>query len=120
MPRRGDAVGRWLGTGPEPGKEGEAIPPVTVPGTVLEIDARGITWVVFPGITLKPTLPPPSPGMIILEAGGDGDPGWHVLPVWGNGNDPNDFLRLNSWSAAMCYSSSEHLTSGERKSGGSP
>lgn len=88
-----------------PDRDGEIIPPVAVPGTVLEMDARGIAWVVFPGITVKPTSAPPTPGMIILEAGGDGDPGWHVLPVWGNGDDPNEFLRLNSWSAAMCYSS---------------
>lgn len=88
-----------------PGEDEEAIPPVTVTGTVLEMDARGIAWVVFPEISKKATTAPPTPGMIILEAKGDGDPGWHILPVWGNGNDESEFLRLNSWSAIMCYSS---------------
>ncbi len=88
-----------------PDKEGEVIPPITVAGTVLETDARGITWVVFPAVTRKAAAVPPVPGMIILEAGGDGDPGWLVLPVWGNGNDESEFLRLNNWSAVMCYSS---------------
>jgi hypothetical protein len=88
-----------------PGKDKNEMPPVKVAGTALEEDARGITWVTFPDVTRKATSIPPSPGMIILEAGGDGDGGWHVLPVWGNGRDENEFLRLNSWSAAMCYSS---------------
>ncbi|MES2658551.1 MAG: hypothetical protein V4689_08030 [Verrucomicrobiota bacterium] len=88
-----------------PGREEDEIPPVKVAGTLLEEDVRGITSVVFPDVTRKEPFVPHPPGMIILETGGDGDPGWHVLPVWGNGHDDGDFLRLNSWSAAMCYSS---------------
>ena len=88
-----------------PGKDQQEVPPVKVTGTSIEEDARGIAWVVFPGVTRKDSFAPLTPGMIIQEAGGDGDPGWHILPVWGNGTDENDFLRLNSWSAIMCYSS---------------
>lgn len=87
-----------------PGKDGKEVPPPEVAGTVLEEDARGIAWVVFPEVTRKDPFVPLTPGMIILEAGGDGDSGWHILPVWGNGNDAGDFLRLNGWSAAICYS----------------
>ncbi len=88
-----------------PSKDGNEVPLVKVAGTVIEEDARGIAWVLFPDVTQKGPPVPSSPGMIILEAGGDGDPGWHLLPVWGNGSDESDFLRLNSWSAVMCYSS---------------
>lgn len=87
-----------------PGKDQKEVPPVKVAGTVLEEDARGIAWVVFPDVTRNATSIPPSPGMIILKESDDGDDGWHILPVWGNGNDESDFLRLNNWSAAMCYS----------------
>jgi len=88
-----------------PGKDQKESPPVKVAGTVIEEDARGIAWVVFPDVARKEGFVSLTPGMIILEAGGDGDPGWHVLPVWGNEVDETDFLRLNGWSAAMCYSS---------------
>ncbi len=88
-----------------PGEDKKEVPPVKVAGTVLEEDARGITWVTFPDVAQKATSAPLTPGMIILESRGDGDAGWHVLPVWGIGNAESDFLRLNSWSAAMCYSS---------------
>lgn len=85
-------------------KEGQAVPPVKVAGAVIEEDARGIAWVVFPDVTRKGKFAPPTPGMIILAESGDGDPGWNLLPVWGNGNAESDFLRLNEWSIAMCYS----------------
>lgn len=88
-----------------PGKDGKSVPPVKVAGTLLEVDARGIAWVTFPETKRKGPISPPAPGMIILKAGGDGDPGWHILPVWGNGMDESDFLRLNNRSATMCYSS---------------
>lgn len=88
-----------------PGEDKKEVPPVKVAGTVLDEDARGIAWVIFPDVTRKATSIPQTPGMIILETGGDGDAGWHVLPIWGNRNDESDFLRLNSWSAPMCYSS---------------
>ncbi len=88
-----------------PGKDGAKVPPVQVRGTALEVDARGIAWVVFPDVARKAAFVPPTPGMIIMEAGGDGDPGWRVLPVWGNGTAPEEFLRINSESAIMAYSS---------------
>jgi hypothetical protein len=46
-----------------PGKDKIPVPPVKVPGTVLETDARGITWVTFPDEKRKPLAPPPEPGM---------------------------------------------------------
>ncbi len=93
--------GRYIS---QPGKNGTKVPPVQVRGTALEVDARGIAWVVFPDIARKAAFVPPTPGMIILEVGGDGDPGWRVLPVWGNGRDESEFLRLNSESVIMKYS----------------
>jgi hypothetical protein len=88
-----------------PGRDGIGVPPTEVPGTVIEEDERGIAWVAFPGVTWQgPPMPNP-PGMIITKVEGDGDPGWYLLPVWGNGNDANDLFRLNFWSAIMCYSS---------------
>lgn len=88
-----------------PGKDGKEVPPARVPGTVVTEDARGIAWVSFPGETRKSPPDPPTPGMIIHASEGDGDEGWHVLPVWGNGNGKDDFLRLNGWAATMGYSS---------------
>lgn len=88
-----------------PDKDGIKVPPVEVPGTVIEEDGRGIAWVVFPAVTLQGPPVSTSPGMIITKVEGDCDPGWYLLPVWGNGNDGNDLFRLNFWSAIMCYSS---------------
>lgn len=88
-----------------PDNDGNVNSPAKVAGTILENDARGITWVTFPGITAQDPGISPNPGMIIMKAEGDGDSGWNILPVWGNGNGENDFLRLNFWSADMCYSS---------------
>ena len=88
-----------------PGKDQKDVPQVKVTGTVIEEDAKGIAWVVFPDIARKDPFVSLSPGMIILEEGGEGDAGWYILPVWGNGRDEDQFLRLNGWSAAMCYSS---------------
>jgi hypothetical protein len=87
-----------------PGNDGKQIAPLEVPGTRLEEDARGIAWVVFPESEKNDTLTSITPSVIILKSGGDGDPGWHVLPVWGNGGDKDDFLRLNHWSSNTCYS----------------
>jgi hypothetical protein len=39
-----------------PGRDGKEVPPVEVTGTVLEVDALGITWVRFP----SPSRPPPA------------------------------------------------------------
>ena len=75
-----------------------------VGGTIIEEDARGIAWVVLPGVAKDKSFKPLSPAMIISETFGDGDPGWHILPVWGNGENPEDFLKLNKYSANMLYS----------------
>ncbi len=88
-----------------PGEDQKEPPPVNVPGTIIEEDARGIAWVVFPDVMKKPGFEPLTPGMIVLKAVGDGDPGWHVLPVWGNEEGEYDHLRLNHWSADLCYAS---------------
>lgn len=47
-------------------------------------------YVTRPGKDGKDPFIPLTPGMIILQAGGDGDVGWHILPIWGNGDDPSD------------------------------
>ncbi len=89
-----------------PGKDKMPVPPVKVPGTVLETDARGINWVTFPDEKRKPIAPPPEPGMILFQTdGSDGSEGaFFLLPVWGNGDVGESPLWLNQWSASICYS----------------
>lgn len=87
-----------------PGKDQKPVPSAIVPGTVIEKDARGITWATFPEIQKKDPFVPLSPSVIILESQGDGDDGWFLLPVWGNGDNESDFLKLNGWSANIFYS----------------
>jgi hypothetical protein len=67
-----------------PGKDGKEVPPVKVPGTTIETDARGIAWVVFPDVTRKVASPAPPPTITILATGGESDTGWFLLPVWDN------------------------------------
>lgn len=74
----------------QPGKDGMDVPPVNVPGTAIEKDARGIAWVVFPNVTRKAPSPAPPPTMTILETGGESDTGWFLLPVWDNGSGGGD------------------------------
>lgn len=69
-----------------PGKDGKEVPPVKVPGTAIEKDARGIAWVVFPDVTRKAASPAPPPTMTTLDTGGESDTGWFLLPVWDNGS----------------------------------
>ena len=76
----------------------------SVGGAVIEEDARGIAWVVLPKATKDKLFKPLTPAMIITENFGEGDPGWHVMPIWGNGEKPADFLELNHYSANMLYS----------------
>jgi hypothetical protein len=63
-------------------------PPVeatTVPGTKLETDRLGITWVVFPEVKSTAAKPPRRPVMIPFRLGGESgpeDPTWQLLPVW--------------------------------------
>ena len=99
-----------------PGKEGEPIPPLSVPGTLLEEDSRGIARVVFPDIKKDDSFIPITPSAIILKSDGDGDPGWHVLPVWGNSSEKTDFLRLNHWSSNICYTAFKSHGVGEANS----
>ncbi len=69
-----------------PGKDGKEAPPVKVPGTVIEKDARGIAWVVFPDVTRKAASPAAPPTMEIVATDGESDAGWFLLPAWGNGS----------------------------------
>lgn len=75
-----------------------------VGGTTIEEDPRGIAWVILPGTTKDKSFKPLSPAFIISENIGEGDEGWHILPVWGNGENSDDFLKLNHYSANMLYS----------------
>jgi hypothetical protein len=61
------------------------VEPTPVPGTRLETDARGVTWVVFPEITSKPATPASPPVLIPFRLGGEFSPDsatWKLLPVW--------------------------------------
>lgn len=73
-------------------------------GTTIEEDARGIAWVILPGTKVNKSFKPLSPALIVTENVGDGDTGWYIMPVWGNGENPEDFLELNNYSANMIYS----------------
>lgn len=88
----------------QPGEDQKEIPPVKVPGSAIEVDAKGIASVVFSEVTQKPTFRPLSPAMIILASGGDGDAGWYLLPVWGNGNQDDLPLKLCAMPTTICYS----------------
>lgn len=61
------------------------VDPTPVPGTRLETDARGITWVVFPEIKADPERSALLPVLIPFRLGGDfgpDEPLWQLLPVW--------------------------------------
>jgi hypothetical protein len=73
-------------------------------GSVIEEDARGIAWVILPGVVQDKSFKPLSPALIISENIGDSDHGWHLLPVWGSGENQADFLELNQYSANILYS----------------
>ena len=95
-----------------PGALGEAISPTVIPDTTSEWDARGIEWVVFPQVTRKPVVPSQPPSMIALRADGDGDAGWFLLPVWGNGENEDAPLALNASSAPLLYSAAYRSRAG--------
>lgn len=85
--------------------EDKKIPATThVGGTVIEEDARGIAWVILPGVTKDKSFTPLSPAFITCQTFGDNDDCWLLLPVWGNGENPEKFLELNHYSANMLYS----------------
>jgi hypothetical protein len=89
-----------------PGTDGKEVPPLKIPGSVIEEDSRGIAWVVFPGVKKKSPTPAAPPTMILFEMGGEidvGDGKWDLLPVWGNRNQKNVPLDLGSWPAALYY-----------------
>ncbi|MEO5917220.1 MAG: hypothetical protein ABIS50_23520 [Luteolibacter sp.] len=87
----------------DPGKDEKEVPPAKVPGTVIETDAKGTHWVVFADVTKKAAVAPPAYGLIIVdEGGGDGDTGWSLFPVWGNGDM---VLEAFNYPAPMLYSS---------------
>jgi len=61
------------------------VEPTPVPGTRLETDARGVTWVVFPDVKAKPAAPARPPVLIPFRLGGEFSPDsatWKLLPVW--------------------------------------
>jgi hypothetical protein len=65
--------------------DGPPIEPTQVPGTRLETDARGVTWVVFPDVKStdkKPARPPVTIAFRLGSEAGPDDPLWQLLPVW--------------------------------------
>jgi hypothetical protein len=66
-------------------EDGPPIEPTQVPGTRLETDARGVTWVVFPDVKStgkKPARPPVTIAFRLGSEAGPDDPLWQLLPVW--------------------------------------
>jgi hypothetical protein len=65
-------------------EDGPPVEPTQVPGTRLETDARGVTWVVFQDLKGSEKRARP-PVMIAFRLGGEAgpdDPLWQLLPVW--------------------------------------
>ncbi len=87
-----------------PGKDENSPITTEVGGTTIEEDARGISWVVLPDTKADKTFKPLSPAMIICGYGQETDKSWMLLPIWGNGEKPDDFLELNHYTANMLYS----------------
>lgn len=61
------------------------VEPTPVPGTRLETDARGLTWVVFPDVKAQSAAPTRPPVLIPFRLGGEFSPDhatWKLLPVW--------------------------------------
>lgn len=87
------------------GEDGAPVAPVKVTGSVLEKDARGITWVTFPKVKQEDSFEPIVPGFILMELDGEESSGWRLLPVWGNGQNKRDPLDHNWRAAPMLYSS---------------
>jgi hypothetical protein len=88
----------------QPDEEKKIAATSNVGGTTIEEDARGIAWVILPGTKVDKSFKPLSPALIVTENVGDGDTGWYIMPVWGNGENPEDFLKLNNYSVNMIYS----------------
>ena len=88
----------------DPDEDKKIAATTNIGGTTIEEDARGIAWVILPGTKVDKSFKTLSPALIISENLGDGDSGWHIMPVWGNGENPEEFLKLNQYSANMIYS----------------
>lgn len=61
------------------------VEPTPVPGTRLESDARGVTWVLFPDVKAKSAVSARPPVLIPFRLGGEFSPDnatWMLLPVW--------------------------------------
>jgi hypothetical protein len=84
-----------------PGKVTMQVPPIVVPGTVVETDSQGICWVVFPAVKHLPATPPPLPTLIPLRRTGsdEHESAYFLLPVW----DHDSQLELGGWSHAIRY-----------------
>lgn len=66
-------------------QNGPPIESTPVPGTRLETDTRGITWVVFPDVKTAAARPTRPHVLIPFRFGGEGgpdDPTWELMPVW--------------------------------------
>lgn len=72
--------------------------------SIIEEDVRGIAWVTFPNVKKDHSFKPMPYCMIASESSGDGDSGWHLLPVWGNGESPEHILSMIDYSVGMIYS----------------
>lgn len=87
-----------------PGEDKNSPITTEVGGTTIEEDARGISWVVLPGTKADKAFKPLSPCLIICGIGEEPGKAWQLLPIWGNGEKPDDFLDMNEYSANMVYS----------------
>lgn len=85
-----------------PGEDRQPVPPIQVPGTRMEIDARGIPWVVFQDAESKPAA---APGFVVFKHEGADEPAfaYYLLPVWGNGGPASNPLVLGHYAAPMHY-----------------
>ncbi len=84
-----------------PGKDNMPVPPVVVPDTIVETDARGISWVIFPAVKNLPANPPPLPTLIPLRRSGSDESAmtYFLLPVWGGDGQ----LAFSNWSHNITY-----------------
>lgn len=76
-------AGDYVNTPEKP--DAPPVEPTPVPGTRLETDARGVTWVVFPDVKTKSAKPARPPVLIPFRLGGEFSPDhatWKFLPVW--------------------------------------
>lgn len=89
------------------GDEDPPVPPLVIPGTVIETDGRGIPWVVFPDIKSPAPEPKSLPVMIPIRVASadDYDGSFYLLPTWGDGTSAQVPLILNHWHSSLYASS---------------